>query len=111
PGAIYTERFGSVPAPPAAPPRTGSVTIVLSGRRVTVPAASDETLLETARRAGLAPPFSCEAGNCATCIARLTAGTVRMRVNDILTDDEVADGYVLTCQSVPTSDDVSVCYE
>jgi ferredoxin len=60
---------------------------------------------------GMAPPFSCESGTCATCMARLVDGSVKMHVNDVLTDDEVADGWVLTCQSVPTSTAVHVIYE
>ena len=120
PGGVFSERFGSKPLPargaiaaPKAPEAApeGTVTIRLGNKRVTVPRRPDETLLESARRAGLAPPFSCEAGNCATCIARLTDGTVRMRVNDALTDEEVADGYVLTCQSVPETPSVTVRYE
>ena len=59
---------------------------------------------------GMSPPFSCESGNCATCMARLVEGTVTMHVNNALTDDEVAEGWVLTCQSVPTSPSVHVVY-
>ena len=70
-----------------------------------------ETLLESARRAGLSPPFSCEAGNCGTCIAMLTEGKVTMRVNDVLEEDEIADGYILTCQGVPDTETVTVVYE
>ena len=66
-----------------------------------MPRVPGETLLESARRAGLAPPFSCEAGNCGTCMAKLTEGSATMRVNDALDEDEVEDGYVLTCQAVP----------
>jgi len=89
----------------------GTVTIRLGNKRVSVPRRPNETLLESARRGGLAPPFSCEAGNCASCLARLTAGTATMRVNDALTEEEVADGYVLTCQAVPDSASVTVRYE
>jgi ferredoxin len=56
-------------------------------------------------------PFSYEAGNCATCMGHLESGEVTMRVNNALDDDEVADGYVLTCQSVPVTPDVAVIYE
>jgi ferredoxin len=87
------------------------VTILLDRQKVTVPRMPGETLLETARRAGLTPPFSCEAGNCGTCMAKLTEGTATMRVNDALDDDEVDDGYVLTCQAVPDVGDVTVDYE
>jgi ferredoxin len=89
----------------------GEVTIVLDRKRVTVPLRPGETLLETARRAGLTPPFSCEAGNCGTCMAKLTGGSATMRVNDALEEDEVEDGYVLTCQAVPDTHDVAVNYD
>ena len=78
-----------------------TVTIVLDGKTTTVSMRPDETLLETARRAGLTPPFSCEAGNCGTCMGKLTDGTATMAVNDALDDDEVEEGYTLTCQAVP----------
>ncbi|MFJ4781995.1 2Fe-2S iron-sulfur cluster-binding protein [Streptomyces sp. NPDC088794] len=121
PGRVFSERFGAGPAPapaltPAsaptpAPEDTGTVTILLGNKRVSVPKHPNETLLQSARRAGLAPPFSCEAGNCATCMAKLTQGTATMPVNDALTEDEVAEGYVLTCQGVPDEGSVTVHYE
>jgi 3-ketosteroid 9alpha-monooxygenase subunit B len=89
----------------------GTVTIHLDRKKVSVPQVAGETLLETARRAGLSPPFSCEAGNCGTCMARLTEGKATMRNNDVLEDDELADGYILTCQAVPDTSSVMVVYE
>ncbi|MFJ9100576.1 2Fe-2S iron-sulfur cluster-binding protein [Streptomyces sp. NPDC102405] len=120
-GKLFSERFGAAapatpptataapPAPTAAAP--GTISIRLGNQRVAVPAHPGETLLQTARRAGLTPPFSCEAGNCATCMAKVTEGSVRMRVNDVLEDDEVAEGYVLTCQGVPETPSVTVEYD
>jgi ferredoxin len=90
---------------------SGQVTIVLDRKKVSVPLVAGETLLESARRAGLSPPFSCEAGNCGTCMAKLTEGRATMRVNDALEDDEVEEGYILTCQAVPDTDTVGVCYD
>ena len=91
--------------------RTEEVTIQL-GRRTTVPPyRAGHTVLETARLAGLNPPSSCELGSCATCMARVVEGSVRMINNEALDEDEVADGWVLTCQSVPTSRTVRVVYE
>ena len=87
-----------------------TATITLDGNTVTVPANPGDTLLETARRAGLSPPYSCEAGNCGTCIATVTDGTVTMRVNEVLEEDEIADGLVLTCQGVPDTD-VTLSYD
>ncbi|MHA7664973.1 2Fe-2S iron-sulfur cluster-binding protein [Mycolicibacterium sp. HS_4_1] len=90
---------------------TGTITIHLDRQKVSVDRVGDETLLDSARRAGLAPPFSCEAGNCGTCIAKLTEGSATMRNNEALDDDEVAEGYVLTCQAVPDTAAVTVCYD
>jgi ferredoxin len=70
-----------------------------------------DTILEAARRAGLKPPFSCEAGNCATCMAHLEAGSVRMRANNALSAEEVEAGWILTCQAIPTSPEVVVDYD
>ena len=88
-----------------------AITIVLNGRRTEVRYQKGETILETARRAGLRAPFSCESGSCATCMALLEEGSVRMRVNNALTPDEVEEGWVLTCQSLPTSATAKVVYE
>lgn len=94
----------------AADDQQATVTIVLDGATVTVPLRAGETLLETGRRAGLAPPFSCEAGNCGTCMGMLKEGTATMHVNDALDDDEVEEGYTLTCQAVPDGS-VTVTYD
>ena len=89
----------------------GTVTILLDRKKASVSRVENETLLESARRAGLSPPFSCEAGNCGTCMARLTEGKATMRVNDALDEDEVAEGYILTCQGVPDTPSVTVEYD
>jgi 3-ketosteroid 9alpha-monooxygenase subunit B len=87
------------------------VTVMLGGKTVVVRYQAGDTLLETARRGGLRPPFSCEAGNCATCMAFLKDGSVRMRANNALTPEEVEEGWVLTCQSLPFGGAVTVEYE
>ena len=89
----------------------GEVTIVLDRRTASVRMTPGETLLESARRAGMSPPFSCEAGNCGTCMAKVLEGSATMRVNDALEDDEVDDGYVLTCQAIPDTTTVTVSYD
>ena len=89
----------------------GQVTIVLDRKTVSVGRKANETLLESARRAGLSPPFSCEAGNCGTCMGKLVEGKATMRVNDALDEDEVEDGYILTCQAIPDTDTVSFTYD
>ncbi|MFZ2172912.1 MAG: ferredoxin--NADP reductase [Rhodococcus sp. (in: high G+C Gram-positive bacteria)] len=122
PGKVFSERFGTAaplgetaaePAAASDAPTAeleGTVTIVLARKKTSVPRKAGETLLESARRAGLSPPFSCEAGNCATCIAKIVEGSATMRVNDALDEDEIADGYILTCQAVPDSVSIKVQY-
>lgn len=68
-------------------------------------------ILDSAREAGLPAPFACKAGVCATCRAKVTGGKVEMAARYGLTDEEVAAGYVLTCQSVPAGDGVAVDYD
>ena len=89
----------------------GTITILLDRQKASVKRVEGETLLESARRAGLSPPFSCEAGNCGTCMAKLVEGKATMRVNDALDEDEVDEGYILTCQGVPDTESVTVEYE
>ena len=90
---------------------TRSVVIRLDRKKHTLDYQPGDTILEAARRAGLRPPFSCESGSCATCMAHLDAGSVRMRVNNALSAAEVEDGWVLTCQAVPTSPEVVINYD
>jgi ring-1,2-phenylacetyl-CoA epoxidase subunit PaaE len=87
-----------------------SVAVTLDGRTRRVPFTAGN-ILDSARAAGLPAPFACKAGVCATCRARVTKGKVEMAARYGLTDEEVADGYVLTCQSVPVGDGVAVDYD
>ena len=68
-------------------------------------------ILDSARKAGMPAPFACKAGVCATCRAKLTAGKVEMAAHYGLTDEEIADNYVLTCQSIPSGEGVAVDYD
>ncbi len=87
------------------------VSVILGGKSEAIRYHPGDTILETARRGGLRPPFSCESGNCATCMAFLKEGSVDMRVNNALTAEEVDEGWILTCQGVPKGETVTVEYE
>lgn len=87
-----------------------TVAVTLDGRTRRIPFIAGN-ILDSARAAGLPAPFACKAGVCATCRAKVTRGKVEMAARYGLTDEEVADGYVLTCQSVPLGDGVAVDYD
>jgi ring-1,2-phenylacetyl-CoA epoxidase subunit PaaE len=118
-GRIHRELFyaGDVPPPPVThseAPVTGpasEVTIVLDGRATTVTLARDTPVLDGAQQVRPDLPFACKGGVCGTCRARVTAGKVNMRRNFALDEPEVAAGFVLTCQSLPVSDTVTVDYD
>jgi ring-1,2-phenylacetyl-CoA epoxidase subunit PaaE len=86
--------------------------VTLDGRkrRVAFDVAAGN-ILDSARASGLPAPFACKAGVCATCRARVVSGEVEMAARYGLTDEEVAAGYVLTCQSVPKGDGVELDYD
>lgn len=111
---LHLERFSVAPMSSeaaAATAQTDEVVIELDRTTTTAAYRSGNTLLQTARMAGLRAPSSCETGSCGTCMARIVSGSARMLNNDALDDDEVAEGWVLTCQSLPTSRTVHVVYE
>lgn len=112
-GQLFIERFdlpGEAPAAGEAAD-TESLVIRFDRRKHVVAYQPGDTILHAARRAGLEPPFACEAGNCGSCMAFIEAGTTTMRRNNTLEADEVEAGWVLTCQAVPTSREVVVDYD
>lgn len=89
-----------------------SMLVTLDGRKRRV--AFDSVagnILDSARSAGLPAPFACKAGVCATCRAKVVSGAVEMAARYGLTDEEIASGYVLTCQSVPKGEGVELDYD
>ena len=113
PRRLFIERFELPDSAPTASERSETELIVLrlDGRRHRIAYERGDTILGAARRAGLKPPFNCQAGNCATCMAHLDQGTVTMRANNALGADEVEQGWILTCQAMPTSREVVVDYD
>jgi ferredoxin len=113
PQCVLVERFELPAEPSGTPPasQTESLVIRLDGRRHVIAYERGDTILGAARRAGLKPPYNCQAGNCATCMAFVAEGAASMRGNNALTADEVGEGWVLTCQAIPTSPTVVVDYD
>jgi ring-1,2-phenylacetyl-CoA epoxidase subunit PaaE len=103
PPATHTE---SAPEAPAS-----QVTVVLDGRATTVALPRTTTILEGAQRVRPDLPFACKGGVCGTCRARVIKGDVHMRRNFALDVNETDDGFVLTCQSTPLTDEVTADYD
>ena len=98
-------------SPKAAVTRTSEICVTIDGTAHAVPLAPGQSLLDAALAAQLDAPYACKAGVCSTCKARVTKGAAEMRSNHALEDYEVTAGYVLTCQSHPTTDHVSIDYD
>jgi ring-1,2-phenylacetyl-CoA epoxidase subunit PaaE len=118
PDRIHVERFtpsNDTPRPPVVVPKDAPpdavATLIIDGARIEVPMTTGETIVEAALRAGRDPPFSCRAGMCCTCRARLIEGQVEMATNYSLEKWETDAGYVLTCQARPLTGSVVVDYD
>ncbi|GAA3279463.1 phenylacetate-CoA oxygenase/reductase subunit PaaK [Dactylosporangium vinaceum] len=118
-GAVHTELFHVDDAPPVAradavdagPEGKAEVGIVLDGRATTFTMAHDERVLDAALRARPELPYACKGGVCSTCRAKVVEGRVEMARNFALEPDELAAGYVLTCQAMPITDRVVVDFD
>mgnify|MGYP000054435957 CR=1 FL=1 len=106
---IYFERFNSNPS---------SLTIIegvasllkahLNHQNYTIEMAKGETILSALIKNHTNPPFSCESGTCGTCKCRLIDGKSSMKMNTYLSNEEVKEGYILACQSIPLSSKIEV---
>ena len=123
---IYSERFTSPTlenlspdarraavqlADPEAPAGQVQLTVVVDGKPHELAMRSDQHVLDVALSAGLDLPYSCKAGVCCTCRAKVLEGAVTMDKNFTLEADEMAQGFVLSCQARPVSDKLVVSYD
>ena len=77
----------------------------------TLESSADKTILDAALQQKIDVPYSCQGGVCCSCIAKITEGRVAMKNNQTLTDEEIEEGLVLTCQAFPTSASIAVDYD
>ena len=87
------------------------VTMLVDGDESTFEMSPKQTILEAALKNGIDAPYSCQGGICSSCLCRITKGTAEMKKNSILTDSEIAEGLVLSCQAIPTSSEIYVDYD
>ncbi|WP_371170835.1 2Fe-2S iron-sulfur cluster-binding protein [Aliiroseovarius sp. 2305UL8-7] len=88
-----------------------SAEVTLNGQTHAVNIAQGQTVLEAVKSAGLKPPFSCQSGVCGACRAKLSHGDVHMRARMALEDRDIDGGAILTCQSLPTTEKLSLSYD
>jgi ring-1,2-phenylacetyl-CoA epoxidase subunit PaaE len=91
--------------------KNANVIIIMDGDEYPTRLLENETILEAAKRIGLDAPYSCQNGSCSTCRAKLLEGKVYMKVNFALSPKDVASGFILTCQSLPLTENLTVSYD
>ena len=87
------------------------ITMLVDDEETTLMMPQNQTILEAALANDIDAPYSCQGGVCSSCICRVTEGSAKMRQNNILTDNEVAEGLVLSCQAEPTSSLLKVDFD
>jgi ring-1,2-phenylacetyl-CoA epoxidase subunit PaaE len=116
---VHSERFASTGAPVArATPHTQNpdasgikLSVIADGKRHELRLHGNQRILDVALQAGLDLPYSCKGGVCCTCRAKVLSGQVVMEKNFTLEADEMKQGFVLSCQAVPTTDEVVVSFD
>jgi len=103
---VYFELFSK----PKKSPKV-SMKIILDGEETAITVAKTTTIMDAAFEANLDPPYSCQGGFCTSCKAKLIEGQATMEENTTLNDDELAEGYILTCVATATTDSITVNFD
>ena len=106
-GAAPKKKEGQPPLPEI----NANVHVILDGDTYDLAMDASETILDAAYKAGADLPFACKGGVCCTCKAKIIEGEARMDVNYALEPDEVAAGYILTCQAHPITEKLIVSFD
>ncbi len=88
-----------------------TLTILVDEETHVIEMKAKQSVLEAALKNDIDAPYSCQGGVCSTCIAKITEGEATMANNQILTDGEIAEGLILTCQAHPTTPTLAVDYD
>ncbi|WP_280218207.1 ferredoxin--NADP reductase [Nocardia neocaledoniensis] len=116
---VRSERFLSLQSDPFGAPAeaalaggevVATVQVSIDGTEREVPWTAGRKLLDALLDAGVEAPYSCREGACSACVCSLTRGRVELARNEILTEDDLAEGYILACQAEPVSDEIAIEY-
>jgi ring-1,2-phenylacetyl-CoA epoxidase subunit PaaE len=91
--------------------KAAKIKVTLEGKTIEYQSKGKKSILEELIDQKENPPYSCTSGACSSCMAKVTKGSVKMEVCYALDEEEVEEGYVLTCQARPTSEEVHLVYE
>ena len=110
---IYSELFFSSASEPVASPHndTTTITVLVDDQEATFTMSQKQTILAASLAQDIEVPYSCQGGVCSSCMAKVTQGKAMMTKNSILTDDEIAEGLVLTCMAHPTSENIKIDFD
>ena len=92
-------------------PHSTKITLIIDGENMNFSMDKDNNILDEALANGLDVPYSCQGGVCTTCIGKLEKGKVLMDDDQMLSDEEINDGLMLTCISKPDSDEIVINYD
>jgi len=87
------------------------VKVILDGQEYHITVEDGQTILEAAIEADIDPPYACRVAACCSCKAKLMSGEVKMDDDEPLSEEELSEGFILTCQSHPLNDDCVVNYD
>ncbi|MEV0354869.1 ferredoxin--NADP reductase [Nocardia sp. NPDC050697] len=110
--SLQSDPFGTAPAaaPAADAEVVARVRVRIDGGEHDVPWTAGRKLLDALLDAGIEAPYSCREGACSACVCALTKGRVELARNEILTEDDLNEGYILACQAEPVSDEIAIEY-
>jgi 3-ketosteroid 9alpha-monooxygenase subunit B len=117
---VHLERFLTLDSDPFAEipdavvdssAETAMVEVTLDGETSTVSWPVDRHLLDVLLQAGLDAPFSCREGQCSACACKVLEGEISLDRNEVLEQEDLDEGYVLACQSIPRSAKIRVTYD
>ena len=92
-------------------PHNTKITLIIDGENMNFSMDKDNNILDEALANGLDVPYSCQGGVCTTCMGKLEKGKVIMDDDQMLSDEEIKDGLMLTCISKPDSDEIVINYD
>ena len=92
-------------------PHNTKITLIIDGENINFSMDKDNNILDEALANGLDVPYSCQGGVCTTCMGKLEKGKVIMDDDQMLSDEEINDGLMLTCISKPNSDEIIINYD